>query len=99
MAVLYISEADAIRDIALLIAKVKAGTEVVIENGDSTVAVIAPPGHQLEEPEPGYDEWFRAEVQSVLDRQPAERMTEEQVEAIFAEKKRLTRLQLEGHTG
>ncbi len=96
MAVLYISESDAVRDIASLLAKVRAGAEVVIENEDSTVAVIVPPSNEIGEPEPGHDEWFRSEVQRVLDREPVERLSEEQVEAIFAQKRRASLLRLQG---
>jgi antitoxin (DNA-binding transcriptional repressor) of toxin-antitoxin stability system len=87
MAVLYVSEADAVRDIASLLVKARTGTEIVIESEDSTVAVLMPPGAGMEEPEPGYDEWFRAEVQSALD-DPRESIPAERVEALFAEKRR-----------
>ena len=98
MAVLYISEADAVRDIASLLAKVKAATEVVIEDGNSTVAVITPPGCQLEEPEPGYDEWFRAEIQRALD-DPSDPIDAEQVEALFAEKRAASLARIQGTRG
>jgi antitoxin (DNA-binding transcriptional repressor) of toxin-antitoxin stability system len=40
MAVIHISEADAVRDFAAVMAQVRAGAEVVIENGSATVAVL-----------------------------------------------------------
>ncbi len=43
MATIHISEADAARDFAGLMARVRAGAEVVIENGTLPVAVIHAP--------------------------------------------------------
>ena len=43
MARIHISEADAARDFAALMARVRAGAEVVIENGKLPVAVIHAP--------------------------------------------------------
>jgi antitoxin (DNA-binding transcriptional repressor) of toxin-antitoxin stability system len=40
MAVIHISETDAARDFAAVMAHVRAGDEVFIENGSSTVAVL-----------------------------------------------------------
>lgn len=42
MAVIHISEADAARDFASLMARVREGSEVVIENGAAVVAVLKP---------------------------------------------------------
>jgi antitoxin (DNA-binding transcriptional repressor) of toxin-antitoxin stability system len=50
--VIHISEADAASDFAGLLARVRAGAEVVIENGDHPVAVIhapAPPRRSISE--------------------------------------------------
>lgn len=41
--VIHISEADAARDFAGLLARVRAGAEVVIESGKLPAAVIHPP--------------------------------------------------------
>jgi antitoxin (DNA-binding transcriptional repressor) of toxin-antitoxin stability system len=41
--VIHVSEADAARDFAGLLARVRAGAEVVIENGKLAVAVIYAP--------------------------------------------------------
>lgn len=54
MAVIRISEADAARDFAGLMARVRLGTEVVIENEARAVAVVRPaipagPGRLLSE--------------------------------------------------
>lgn len=43
MAVIHISECDAVRDFAGLLARVRAGAEVVIENGALPVAVVHAP--------------------------------------------------------
>jgi antitoxin (DNA-binding transcriptional repressor) of toxin-antitoxin stability system len=44
MAVIHISESDAVRDFAGLLARVRAGAEVVIEDGALPVAVVHTPG-------------------------------------------------------
>jgi antitoxin (DNA-binding transcriptional repressor) of toxin-antitoxin stability system len=52
MATIHISEADAVRDLAGLLAHVRLGTEIVIENGTSPAAVLrmaAPPRRSIEE--------------------------------------------------
>jgi antitoxin (DNA-binding transcriptional repressor) of toxin-antitoxin stability system len=52
MAVIHISEADAARDFHGLIASVRAGAEVVIENGSQPIAVVhgpVPPRRSLAE--------------------------------------------------
>ncbi len=52
MAVIHISEAEATRDFAALLARVRAGAEVVIENGTLPVAVLhapSPPRRSISE--------------------------------------------------
>lgn len=52
MATIRISEADAARDFAGLLARVRAGEEVVIESGAAPVAILrmpAPPRRSIEE--------------------------------------------------
>jgi antitoxin (DNA-binding transcriptional repressor) of toxin-antitoxin stability system len=52
MATLRISAAEAARDFAAVLARVRAGAEVVIEDGSLTVAVLhtpAPPRRSIEE--------------------------------------------------
>lgn len=43
MAVIHISEAEAVRDFAGLLAQVRAGAEIVIEHGAHPVAVVRTP--------------------------------------------------------
>jgi antitoxin (DNA-binding transcriptional repressor) of toxin-antitoxin stability system len=43
VATIYISATEAARDFASLLARVRAGAEVVIEDGTLTVAVLQPP--------------------------------------------------------
>jgi antitoxin (DNA-binding transcriptional repressor) of toxin-antitoxin stability system len=43
MAVIHISEAEAARDFAMLLEKVRGGAEIVIESGSLPVAVLRPP--------------------------------------------------------
>jgi antitoxin (DNA-binding transcriptional repressor) of toxin-antitoxin stability system len=42
MAIVHMSEADVVKDIAAVLAKVRQGSEIVIEHGDRPVAVIKP---------------------------------------------------------
>ena len=53
MAVIHISEMDAARDFAALMARVREGAEVVIESGTGAIAVVRPiaagPGRLLSE--------------------------------------------------
>lgn len=52
MATIRISEADAARDFAGLLARVRAGAEIVIESGTASVAVLrtaTPPRRSIEE--------------------------------------------------
>ncbi len=52
MATIHISEAEAARDFAALLARVRAGAEIVIENGTLPVAVIhlpVPPRRSISE--------------------------------------------------
>ena len=44
MAVIHISEAEATRDFAAVMAHIRSGAEVVIENGSSAVAIVRPSG-------------------------------------------------------
>jgi antitoxin (DNA-binding transcriptional repressor) of toxin-antitoxin stability system len=77
MATIRISEAEAVRDFAGLLARVRAGAEVVIESGSSPVAVIhapVPPRRTIEEciallPEDSpatIDEDFAADVDAAI---------------------------------
>jgi antitoxin (DNA-binding transcriptional repressor) of toxin-antitoxin stability system len=47
MATLHISEAEAVRDFAVLLAHVRAGSEVVIESDAHAVAVVRPAGGEV----------------------------------------------------
>jgi antitoxin (DNA-binding transcriptional repressor) of toxin-antitoxin stability system len=42
MAVVHMSEAEVVKDIAAVLAKVRQGSEIVIEQGNRPVAVIKP---------------------------------------------------------
>ena len=43
MDIIHMSEADVVKDIAVVLAKVRQGSEIVIEQGNRAVAVIKPP--------------------------------------------------------
>src|SRR5271168_2694172 len=86
MEIIYISEADAVRDFASVLAHVRAGSEVVIEGEGAAVAVLIPPTDAEAVSNPEYDAWFRSQVQEALDdRRPG--IPGEEVEARFAERR------------
>lgn len=82
MATIHISEAEAARDFAGLMARVRAGVEVVIESGAEPVAVIraaAPPRRSISESialaeahskelgyEPVMDAEFAADMEEII---------------------------------
>ncbi len=77
MAVIHISEAEAVRDFAGLLAQVRAGAEIVIEHGADPVAIVrnpTPPRRSIEEciamlPENStatIDEYFALDVKEAL---------------------------------
>jgi antitoxin (DNA-binding transcriptional repressor) of toxin-antitoxin stability system len=82
MATIHISEADAARDFAELMARVRAGAEIVIENGTVPVAVLhapVPPRRSISEcialskkheeetgDAPGLDHDFAEDVEEII---------------------------------
>jgi antitoxin (DNA-binding transcriptional repressor) of toxin-antitoxin stability system len=91
MATIHISEADAVRDFAAVLAHVRAGSEVVIEGEGAAIAVLIPPTDADSEAasDPEYDAWFRARVQEALD-DPQPGIPNEEVEAEFAQRRAAT---------
>jgi antitoxin (DNA-binding transcriptional repressor) of toxin-antitoxin stability system len=91
MEIIYISEADAVRDFAAVLAHVRAGSEVVIEGESAPVAVLIPPTDADSEvaSDPEYDGWFRSQVQEALD-DPRPGIPNEEVEAEFAQRRAAT---------
>jgi len=43
MAIIHVTEAEAARDLSEILAKVRAGEEVHIAEGDRTIAIVQPP--------------------------------------------------------
>jgi antitoxin (DNA-binding transcriptional repressor) of toxin-antitoxin stability system len=99
MSTIHITEAEAIRDPAAMFAHVRAGAEVIIEDENSTFACLVPRAASVAAPEPGYDEWFRAQVREGLDCDPATDIDGDVVEAEFAERRRLSMLRALEHVG
>jgi antitoxin (DNA-binding transcriptional repressor) of toxin-antitoxin stability system len=97
MAVVHISEAEAIRDFAALLAHVRAGTEVVIESELTPVAVLVPPEQNVAL-DPEHDTWFRAKVQQALDDTRPD-APDEEVEAHFAQRRAASLLKATGTGG
>ena len=98
MAVVHISEAEAIRDFAALLAHVRAGTEVVIESELTPVAVLVPPLEQNVALDPEHDTWFRARVQQALDGTRPD-APDDEVEAHFAQRRAASLLKATGTGG
>jgi antitoxin (DNA-binding transcriptional repressor) of toxin-antitoxin stability system len=67
MAVIHVTEAEAVRDFAKVLAHVRAGSEVVIDSEQAPVAVLVPPTQPGTGPNAEYDLWFRSQVQQALD--------------------------------
>ena len=93
MAVLYVSEADAVRDPAALFDHVRAGNEVVIEGQHAPIATLAPVNFKEPGADPEYDAWFVAQVDEAL-ADPRERIPSEVVEAYFLKRRRASALKL-----
>ncbi len=96
MTIIHISEADAVRDFAAVLAHVRAGAEVIIDNETTPVAVLVPPTEISLDPE--HDAWFRAQVQEALDDTSPD-LSEEEVEAHFAQRRAASLLRVTGITG
>ena len=98
MAVIYISEADVVRNPTALFEHVRAGNEIVIEGHDSPIATVSP----VQSTEPGvdldYDAWLIAKVDEAI-ADPRERIPSEAVEAYFEKRRRASALKLLGMTG
>src|SRR5271154_7161649 len=89
MEIIHISEADAVRDFAAVLAHVRAGSEVVIEGEGAAIAVLIPPTDTEAASDPEYDAWFRSQVQEALD-DPRPGIPNEEVEAEFAQRRAAT---------
>ena len=97
MAVIHISETEAVRDFAAVLAHVRAGSEVVIDSEHDTDALLVPPS-EATVIDPEYDAWFRAQVQEALD-DPHPGIPSEEVEAHFASRRAASLLKLAGNAG
>lgn len=98
MAVIHISEAEAVRDFATVLAHVRAGSEVIIENEHNPVAVLVPPAEQTVMTDPGHDAWVRIQIQQALD-DPRPGIPEDEVEAYFAQRRAASMLRAAGTAG
>jgi antitoxin (DNA-binding transcriptional repressor) of toxin-antitoxin stability system len=97
MAVIHISETEAVRDFAAVLAHVRAGSEVVIDSEHNAVALLVPPA-EAAAVDPDHDAWFRAQVQEALD-DPHPGIPSEEVEAHFARRRAASLLKLAGNAG
>jgi antitoxin (DNA-binding transcriptional repressor) of toxin-antitoxin stability system len=97
MPVIHISEAEAVRDFAALLAHVRSGSEVVIDSEHTAVALLVPPA-EVTAVDPEHDAWFRERVQQALD-DPRPDIPSEDVEAHFAKRRAATLLKMAGTAG
>lgn len=86
MSIIHISEAEAVRDFARVLAQVRAGSEVIIENDLTPIAVLVPPADHPAAPDPVHDAWVRTQIQQALD-DPRPGIPGEEVEAYFAQRR------------
>jgi prevent-host-death family protein len=98
MAVIHISEAEAVRDFASVLAHVRAGSEVIIDSESTPVAVLVPPTEQGIAFDPDHDAWARAQIQQALD-DPRPGISEEEVEAYFTQRRAASKLKATGKAG
>jgi antitoxin (DNA-binding transcriptional repressor) of toxin-antitoxin stability system len=98
MAVIHISESEAVRDFASVLAKVRAGTEIVIDSETVPVAFLVPATEAIATPDPAHDAWFRAQVQDALDDSSTD-VPSEEVEALFAKRREASQLKMTGTAG
>ena len=85
MATLHVTEAEAVRDIADLLLRVRSGDEVVIRNGDHSIGSIMPPETWTPPGEdPEYDAWVCAKVQQAID-DPRPKVDRDTAQARFLE--------------
>ena len=94
MAVIHISESEAVRDFATVLAHVRAGSEVIIESEHNPIAVLVAPVEQELTPGPEYDAWFRSQVQQALDDTYSD-LSHDEVEAYFAQRRAASLLKSE----
>jgi antitoxin (DNA-binding transcriptional repressor) of toxin-antitoxin stability system len=97
MAVIHISETEAVRDFAAVLAHVRAGSEVVIDSEHNAVALLVAPA-EATVADADHDMWFRAQVQQALD-DPRPDIPSEEVEACFAKRRAATLLKMAGTAG
>ena len=93
MAVIHISETEAVRDFAKVLAHVRAGSQVIIDSDLAPIAVLVPPAEQAATPEPEHDAWFRSMVQHALDDATPDTSSDE-VEAHFAQRRAASLLKI-----
>ena len=93
MAVIHISEAEAVRDFAKVLSHVRAGSEVIIDSDLAPIAVLVPSAEMTTTPDAGHDAWFRAMVsQSLNDSRPDS--PSDVVEAHFANRRAASLLKI-----
>ena len=93
MAIIHISEADAVRDFAKVLAYVRAGSEVIIDSDLTPVAVLVPPAEQSAQSDSGHDAWFRSMVQQSLEDSRPDTSGDE-VESHFAQRRATSLLKI-----
>ena len=98
MSTIHISEAEAVKDFAMVLAHVRAGSEVIIEGDVAPIAVLVPPADRTALPDARHDSWVRTQVQQAID-DPRIGIPEEEVEAYFAQRRAASLLRASGNPG
>ena len=91
MAVVYMSEAEAVNNAASIIERVRQGDEVVIHDGAAQVARVVPTKLLESKADPEHDAMVLAKIeQSLADPRPP--LDGEAVEAYFASRRQASRM-------
>ena len=92
MAVVHVSEAEAVSNFATLLQQVRDGLEVVIDDGEVEVARIVPPSNFELEEDPADEAMILARIEQSLD-DPRPPLESEAVEAYFAKRRQASRME------
>jgi antitoxin (DNA-binding transcriptional repressor) of toxin-antitoxin stability system len=90
MSTVHITEAEVLQNPAALLAYVRAGAEVVIEDEQQAIGRVYPQVPATPTGDPAYDAWFIEQVDEALASDPATDIDGDVVEAQFAERRRLS---------
>jgi hypothetical protein len=99
MSTMHITEAEVLQNPAALLAHIRAGVAVVIEDEQQTIGKIYPEAPAEPTGDPAYDAWFIEQIDEALASDPAMDIDGDVVEAHFAERRRLSMLKARERIG